>query len=108
VAVTNQQVVRAACDACGHVQYADAPAQPAGFHFTIAKVDGNGQVTEGVVYACQPGHVGAAAKKVLQATKPGTRLGQVAPVDKTPTGPVPGGDRPSLVRETKDQPVKAG
>lgn len=93
MAVSSQSVNRAQCDGCPHTNYADAPALPVGFHLTVNRVDGNGVSTEVVVYACQPGHIGAAVKKVLQSTAAGTRLGQSA-VDKNPTSPV---TRPQVV-----------
>lgn len=84
MAIQTTAVVRAQCDACPQVVYADAPKEPKGFQGTVREVDGNGQIREASYFACQLGHVGAAAKKVLQAAKAVGARPAVAPVAVIP------------------------
>jgi hypothetical protein len=69
MAISNASVVRAQCDACPQVVYAEAPARPKGFTGHIQEIDGLGRETNAYYFACQAGHVGKAAQNALKATK---------------------------------------
>lgn len=69
MAISNASVTRAKCDACPQVVYAEGGAQPKGFTGQIQEVDGNGRAVAATFFACQPGHVGAAAKNAIKEAK---------------------------------------
>lgn len=73
MAIQTTAVVRAQCDACPQVVYADSPAEPKGFQLDAREVDGNGKVTAATAFACQPNHVGKAIQNALKQAKAGIR-----------------------------------
>lgn len=83
MAINTTAVVRAACDACPTVVYADSPAEPKGFQVEAREVDGNGAVVTATAFACQSGHVGAAVRNVLKAARDSAK-GRPAPAVETP------------------------
>lgn len=83
MAIESKAVTRAKCDACPQVVYAEDGAQPKGIQGHVRDVDGNGRETNAGFFACQPNHIGAAAKAVLIEAKKGR--GQVLPNSQRPS-----------------------
>jgi hypothetical protein len=73
MAIQTTAVVRAQCDACPQVVYADSPAQPKGYQLHAREVDGNGREVNVEAFACQPNHVGKAIANAIKAAKAGVR-----------------------------------
>lgn len=116
MAIQTTAVVRAQCDACPQVVYADSPAEPKGYQLEAREVDGNGKIVTATAFACQPNHIGKAIQNALKQTRAGLRP-QVAPQTAPayaptavtfPAPPVPDelhtptGDEPFVVTDDQD------
>lgn len=89
MALSNAAVVKAVCDACPQVVYAESPAKPKGYTGHVQHVDGNGREFNASWFACQPGHIGKAAQNALKAAKPVAAGSTPAPVAPAPFEAVP-------------------
>jgi hypothetical protein len=87
VAIATTATVRAQCDACPQVVYADNPAEPKGYQVEAREVDGNGAVVTATAFACQSGHVGAAVRNVLKAAREASKARPAIPAAPEPVKP---------------------